>query len=171
MVEFETNVEKEVVSVRKASSVLIGFIFFVISISLLIISKELFLWAIVISLAGIIFLFTGISKVSYDERLSRDGTNLDNLNLRESWHMEMQMSIVISFFIGGFFFVSSIILFFLDSKKFFMSLLFCDIVGATILVYALQIQSYNKQVLSYEEKIDEIKERIAQKNWYYQDIN
>lgn len=170
-VNFSESDIKSGLLLKKANYIFLGFFFFIIGVCLLLVNLRFFNLFLLSLVVSIILFVSGSSSLGYDELLFTKKELFEEFYLREAWHMEMRMSIFLSFFIGLFFFVGSIILFFLDVEKYFFAVLFCDIVGATILIYGFLMNDYEKKVKKYEKKIDDLKESLATKTWEYQGMD
>jgi len=158
------------VMLKKINYVIFGVLFLIVSFSLLFISFKFFYLSILCVILSLILFFSGKGSLDYDELLFSEREVFTEFYLKEAWHQEMQLSVFISFVFGGFFFISSILLLILHPQRYFFAILFCDAVGATILIYGFFMRDYEKKIKTYEKQIEELREKIEMKSFEYQGV-
>ncbi|MBN2881622.1 hypothetical protein JXM83_06255 [Candidatus Woesearchaeota archaeon] len=87
---------------------------------------------------------------------------------RQIHHRDTVTYKTISIAFGLFFFVGSIIFFFMDAKKFFLPILFYDIVGTTMLVYGLNLSDFEKKKKRHEDDLENLEKDLQDKKFEMQ---
>lgn len=171
--EVAAREEIEKRSTLKASYLIVGLIFFLAAIFLSLTFENLGLFIILLIVTGVLFFISGVSYYDYGDIVKKiDSKNtrqkFDLLLKKQEWHNEIDLSLKISFGMGGTFFILAIVLFLADSTTYFLPILFCDCIGATILTYAFKLSTYKEKIEDYEKTLSVLEEKIHEKDWEYQ---
>jgi hypothetical protein len=84
---------------------------------------------------------------------------------RQLHHRDTVTYRAVAFFFGLFFFVGSIIFFFLNAKKYFLPILFYDLVGTIMLIYALNLNEFENKKQRHENDLEDLKKDVADKKY------
>lgn len=87
---------------------------------------------------------------------------------RQLRHRDTVTYKAVSFVFGLFFFIGSIVFFILNAQKYFLPILFYDIVGTVMLVYGLNISEKENQKQRHDDDLEDLKKKINDKNYELQ---
>jgi hypothetical protein len=84
---------------------------------------------------------------------------------RQLRHRDTLAYKVIAIFFGIFFLIGSVAFFLLNANKYFLPILFYDVVGAVLLVYGIGIHDSENKKRKKEEDIENLKKEISDKKY------
>lgn len=159
---FEDILRKKNIFVKY--DILLGFFFFMFSIILFFLIREIPLISIISLVMGILFFI----KSTFSHNFHEEENNLQNkkeIMLRSFFlHKDISFSAKITFFIGIIFFILAIINLIFFFEEGFIAMILCDFFGAIMFIYAFKMKDYDTKISQYEIMFEKIREkRLKQK--------
>lgn len=87
---------------------------------------------------------------------------------RQIRHRDTLTYKIVAVVFGVFFFGGSIVFFVIDANKFFLPILFYDVVGTVMLVYGLNLSEFESKKQEHNEFVEDLKNKINNKDFEMQ---